>query len=298
MDIDLFFNELFGYIVDVAPVLILGFFLSGLVHEFLPEDFVDRYLARKNFFSVLWAAIIGTILPICCIGQLPIAVSFHRKGARLGPVLAFLVATPATSITALLVTYRLLGLTFTVYIFFAAILMGVTIGLIGNLFTAPVTVSKEEICPHCGEAKAKHTHTHTFSEKIKSVFVYAFWEMPREMGREIAIGLILAALIVSITPIERLISLYLGGAFGYLFALPFGVIMYICSTATVPLVHAFVTSGMNIGAGMLLLLVGPITSFGTLLVVRKEFGDKILWVYLAVICVTALMLGYGFTFVY
>lgn len=296
MNINLFIHTLWHYIVEVAPALILGFFISGLIHEFLPDNFVDKYLARKNFLSILWATLIGALLPICCIGNLPVAISFYKRGARLGPVLAFLVATPATSITALLVCYRLLGVKFTVYIFFAAITVGIVMGLIGNLFTVPRKIEKQEVCPHCGEEGHEH-EKHAMLERIKSVFVYSFWTMPKDMGKEILIGLVLAALIVSIAPVEKLISLYLGGAFGYVFALPFAIIMYICSTATVPLVDAFINSGMNIGAGMLLLLVGPITSFGTLLVVRKEFGNKILWVYLAVICLAGLILGYGFSLI-
>ena len=55
-----------------------------------------------------------------------------------GPVLAFLVATPATSITALLVCYALLGIKFTVFIFFAVIVMGLVMGLIGNLIRVPM----------------------------------------------------------------------------------------------------------------------------------------------------------------
>jgi uncharacterized membrane protein YraQ (UPF0718 family) len=73
--------------------------------------------------------------------------------------------------------------------------------------------------------------------------------------------------------------------------------MYICSTASVPLVHAFVSQGMNIGAGMLLLLVGPITSWGTILVLRKQFGGGILAIYLAVVCALSLVLGYCFSLI-
>jgi uncharacterized protein len=295
MNINIFFHTILHYIIEVAPALILGFLISGVIHEFLPDDFVEKYLAKKNMLSIFWAALIGTILPICCIGSLPVAVSFYKRGARMGPILAFLVATPATSITALLVTYRLLGLNFTIYIFFAAIIIGIIMGLIGNLFPVPpIEKKEEEACEHCGK---KEPHSHPFLEKIKGALLYGFWEMPREIGKEVAIGLILAALIVSIAPIGKLIGLYLGGAYGYLFALPFGIIMYICSTATVPMVDAFINSGMNIGAGMLLLLVGPITSVGTLLVIRKQFGNKILWTYLGVICVMGLLLGYGFSLI-
>jgi uncharacterized membrane protein YraQ (UPF0718 family) len=82
---------------------------------------------------------------------------------------------------------------------------------------------------------------------------------------------------------------------GYLFSLGFGLIMYICSTASVPLVHAFVSQGMNIGAGMILLLLGPITSWGTILVLRKEFGGRILTIYLVVVSGMSLLLSYRFS---
>jgi len=73
--------------------------------------------------------------------------------------------------------------------------------------------------------------------------------------------------------------------------------MYVCSTASVPLVHALVLQGMNIGAGMLLLLVGPITSWGTILVLRKEFGGKTLLTYLVVVSIMASALGYCFSMI-
>ncbi|NQT30342.1 MAG: permease [Candidatus Saganbacteria bacterium] len=299
VNISLFVNNFIHYVIEVLPALILGFFISGLIHEFLPDDFVDRYLAKKNFLSILWATLVGVLLPICCIGNLPVAISFYKRGARLGPVLAFLVATPATSITALLVTYRLLGLKFTIYIFFAAIVVGLIVGLIGNLFPVSDNKNKPDVCPQCKEAAdGHHHHPDSLVEKMKAVLIYSFWKMPREIGLEIIVGLVLAALVVSMAPLEDIISTYLSGAFGYVFALPFAIIMYICSTATVPLVDALVNSGMNIGAGMLLLLVGPITSFGTLLVVRKEFGNKVLWAYLTVICLAGLILGYGFSLIY
>ncbi|MFH1361380.1 MAG: permease [bacterium] len=297
MDINMFLHTLIHYFIEVVPALLAGFLISGIIHEFIPENFVERYLASGSIFSILWATFIGALLPICCIGNLAVAISLYKKGARLGPVLAFLVATPATSVTALFVTYRLLGLSFTIYIFFAAIALGLVMGLIGNMLPAPVKQPEEEECSECGYKGGACCEQKklSFFNRIKSVFAYSFWEMPREIGFEVTIGLILAALIVSIAPIERMISLYLGGAVSYFVALPFAVVMYICSTATVPLVHALVNSGMNIGAGMLLLLVGPVTSFGTLLVVRKQFGNKVFWTYLAVICVLGLLLGWGFS---
>jgi uncharacterized membrane protein YraQ (UPF0718 family) len=54
---------------------------------------------------------------------------------------------------------------------------------------------------------------------------------------------------------------------------------------------------MSIGAGMVLLLVGPIASWSTITVQRKESGVSILAVYLAVICTMSLAPGYCFSLI-
>ncbi|MBU4310817.1 permease [bacterium] len=318
------------YIVELLPVLAIGFFLSGIIHEFLPTSWVERHLGGKGMKPLLYATISGALLPLCCFGALPVAISFFKKGARLGPVLAFLVATPATSATAILVTYRLLGLNFTLFLSLSVILIGLTLGLMGNLFRlspSPHLLHEEDpVCgmcvdrkkglsteyegrtyyfcsPHCQEIFEKEPqkyvgesrHRKGVRERVRSAFKFGFWDLLKEIGPELALGLVLAALIMVVTPVGRLIGNYLSGGFGYLFALPFGLAMYICSTASVPLVHAFLTQGMNIGAGLVLLIVGPVTSFGTILVVRKEFGTRILFLYLFVICALSLLLGYAFS---
>ncbi|HEY4712053.1 MAG TPA: permease [Dehalococcoidia bacterium] len=320
------------YLIEVLPYLAIGFLLSGLVHEFVPSKWVERHLGGGGVKPILYSTLIGTILPICCLGALPVAVSLRKKGARLGPVLAFLVATPATSISALLVTYGLLGLKFTIFIFFAVIAMGLVMGLVGNMVSdkakALIPPARQALDPVCGMnvevgkvAKAEYCgETYYFccshcqqafesspeeymggsrqvAHRVKHVFRYAFVDMVKEIGPELLLGLALAALVAAVAPVGEFVGAHFGGGLGYLFSLGFGLIMYICSTASVPLVHAFVSQGMAIGAGMVLLLVGPITSWGTILVMRKEFGGKILAIYLAVVCVMSLALGYCFSLI-
>jgi uncharacterized membrane protein YraQ (UPF0718 family) len=321
------------YLIEVLPFLAIGFLLSGLIHEFVPSEWVERRLGGRGMKPILYSTLVGTILPICCLGSLPVALSLHQKGARLGPVLAFLVATPATSITALLVTYGLLGLKFTIFIFFAVIAMGLVTGLVGNMIKGraeactpreqqaldPVCGMSVEVgkaakaeysgetyyfcCSHCQQAFESRpeeyigAYSRNVAHRLKHVFKYAFVDMVKDIGPELLLGLALAALVAAVTPVGRFVGVYLGGGLGYLFSLGFGLIMYICSTASVPLVHAFVSQGMNIGAGMVLLLVGPITSWGTILVLRKKFGGKILAIYLVVVSVMALALGYCFSLI-
>jgi uncharacterized membrane protein YraQ (UPF0718 family) len=292
-----FINIFVHYLVEIIPALAIGFFISGLVHELIPEEKVIKYLGSGGMRPILASTLVGALLPVCCWGSLPIAVSFYKKGARLGPVLAFLVATPATSISALLVSYSVLGLSFTVYIFFAVIIMGVTMGLVGNAIKyTPGDRSGEADCPHCRLDPA-HAHEHrkkTLKQKALSALKYAYVDLPKEIGVELLVGILLAAVVATFVPLGRIIKTYLGGWVGYLFAIVFGILMYICSTATVPLVDSLIRQGMSSGAGMALLLIGPVTSYGTLLVLRKEYGTRVLSVFLGVLIAMSLLLGAGF----
>lgn len=292
-----FIHVFLNYLYEVLPALAIGFLISGFVHEMIPEDLVLRYLGKRGLFPILYATLIGTLLPVCCMGSLPIAVSFYKKGAKLGPVLAFLVATPATSVSALLVAYSVLGPIFAVYIFFAVIIMGVIIGLAGNMLKVePKNNSAEIICPHC-KIDPLHVHLHEkkpASFRIKSALKYACIDLPKEIGPELFLGLLLAALVATFVPIGDVIKMYLGGWFGYVFSVVFGIITYICSTASVPLVDSLIQQGMLSGAGMTLLLIGPVTSYGTILVLAKEYGAKVVGVFLVLLTVISVLLGLGF----
>ena len=329
-----FFIVLKDYLIEVLPYLAIGFFLSGLIHEFIPTKIVEKYLGERGIKPIIYATLVGTVLPICCFGSLPVAVSLHQKGARLGPVLAFLVATPATSITALLVCYALLGIKFTVFIFFAVIFIGLVMGIVGNLIklkpgvlagppqgaetaTDPVcgmSVDAEKglttsykgksyyFCsPYCQTTFEKEApkyaggYVRNVGEKLAASLRFGFVDMVKDIGPELLLGLVLAAAVAAIAPVGKFVGVYLGGGFGYLFSLVFGLLMYICSTASVPLVHAFISQGMSSGAGMVLLIVGPVTSWGTILVLRKVFGVRTLAFYLGVISVMALALGWFFS---
>lgn len=286
-----FIQVLIHYFQEVLPALIIGFLISGIIHDLIPARLVEKYLGSKGILPIAWATIVGTFLPVCCWGSLPIAISFYKKGSKLGPILAFLVATPATSVSALIVSYKLLGLVFTVYIFLSVIIMGLVIGVIGNLFTYKPKKLTEETCPHCAEEMESCNCGTNLWCRIKDILKYAFIEMPKDIGLEILIGIILAALVSTFLPIGELIHKYLSGSWAYPFSIVFGLIMYFCSTASVPLIHALIKQGMNPGAAFVLLLIGPITSYGTILVLKKEFGMKILLYFLISICFLAAILG-------
>ena len=81
MDIQSFFTSPFpltrlpvaflNVVCEMAPYLLLGFFIAGVLHVFVPQRFYANYLSRNNKFSVLWAALLGVPLPLCSCGVIP-----------------------------------------------------------------------------------------------------------------------------------------------------------------------------------------------------------------------------------
>ena len=289
-----FINVYFLYTKELFFPISLGFFLSGLIYEFIPTKIVEKHFGQKGIIPILTSSLIGAILPLCCFGTLPIAVTMQQKGARLGPVLAFLVTTPATSVSALMACWKLLGPVFTVYIFVAVIVMGLVIGLLGNLFHAP-SGNVENKNGNCCLQKFKSGDTHKgLTTKIEGALRYAFITLPKEIGLELLLGVAVASFVMVFKPAQLMIKEYLGGIYGYVFSLAVGLTTYVCSTASVPMADAFLKNGMSSGAAMVYLLVGPVTSYGTIFAVKKKFGWKVLWLYLIVICVLSVVFGVGY----
>lgn len=285
------FAEIFLiYAKELAVPILAGFLISGVLYEFIPTSIVKRYLGKKGLMPIFTTTLIGTLLPVCCFGSLPIAVAMREKGARLGPVLAFLIATPATSLPALMATGKLLGLTFAVYIFFAVVVMGLIVGIAGNFIKVPAAQAVE-VKSDCCKEEEKSENKKSFSSKIKGAFVYAFITLPREIGLELILGIAVASLIMVFYPVQNFIKEYLSGAWGYVFSLSVGLATYVCCTANVPMADAFLKSGMPPGAAMVYLLAGPITSYGMIFAVAKKFGIKVLIFYLVSISVLSILLG-------
>lgn len=94
-------NEIFDLINKMSPYLLLGFFLAGVMHAFVPNTLYRRYLGGSSFRSVLNAAILGVPLPLCSCGVIPTAMSLKKEGASKGATVSFLIATPQTGVEAL-----------------------------------------------------------------------------------------------------------------------------------------------------------------------------------------------------
>ncbi|QTH70849.1 SO_0444 family Cu/Zn efflux transporter [Pseudoalteromonas xiamenensis] len=106
MDIILNFWHLF---VLSAPWLLLGLFIAGVIHVFIPKDFLAKHLGKEGFWTTVKAAFIGAPMPLCSCGVIPAAIGLRRAGGSKSATTAFLVSTPETGVDSISVSYALLG---------------------------------------------------------------------------------------------------------------------------------------------------------------------------------------------
>ena len=76
-----------------------------------------------------------------------------------------------------------------------------------------------------------------------------------------------------------------------LLVLMVSVPMYVCATGSIPIALSLMLKGLSPGAAFVLLMAGPAANFASVLVVRKSFGSKATWAYLAAIIGGAVTFG-------
>jgi len=74
--------------------------------------------------------------------------------------------------------------------------------------------------------------------------------------------------------------------------------MYVCATASTPIVAALALKGLSPGAALVFLLAGPATNMATIIIVARLMGRRIAAVYVAVIAVVALVMGMAVNGIY
>ncbi|MFN3873273.1 MAG: permease [Ignavibacterium sp.] len=116
----------------VLLCLIPAFFIAGTIAVFVSQATVVKYFGAKakKWVAYLVAAVSGTILAVCSCTVLPLFSSIHKRGAGLGPAIAFLYSGPAINILAIILTARILGLELGIARVIGAVVFSVVIGLI------------------------------------------------------------------------------------------------------------------------------------------------------------------------
>jgi len=275
---------------QMAPYLLFGFFVAGLLAVAIPPSSVRRHLGGRGMAAAFKAALFGVPLPLCSCGVIPVAASLRRHGASRSATTAFLISTPQTGVDSILVTFSMLGVVIAIFRPIAAFASG----LLGGAFVA-LADRKDPPAGPSPEACREACCATGGGGKFRRALTYGFGALPRDIGRALLAGLVVAALISALVP-DDFFTGALGGALrqglpAMLVMMLVGLPMYVCATASVPIAAALLAKGVSPGAVLVFLMTGPATNAATIATVWKVMGRRTAAIYLASVAVSALAAG-------
>ncbi len=116
----------------VLLCLVPAFLIAGVIAVFISQGAVVKYFGPRavRWKAYLVASVSGAILAVCSCTILPLFSSIHKKGAGIGPAIAFLYSGPAISILAMILTARILGWELGLARIIGAVIFSIVIGLL------------------------------------------------------------------------------------------------------------------------------------------------------------------------
>jgi len=282
----------------MAPYLLFGFLVAGILSQIIPTSWVQKHLAGKGYSPIIKSAMIGVPLPLCSCGVIPVMASLRKQGANVPAMLSFILSTPQTGVDSILATYALLGLPMAIYRPFIAL---VTALLGGSVY---YWTSKKEIEQETDELKKnnginnndisinKRNIFHLISESIH----YGFITLPHEISRTLIFGILIASIITTFIPPGIITNFMNIGILQIFIAIIVGIPIYVCATASIPVALSLIYLGATPGSALAFLIAGPATNIATISVVKQFLGKKAVIIYILTMIFSALFFGITFDY--
>ncbi len=331
-------NALLEYLsAHVLTCLVPAFFIAGAIAVFISQASVLKYFGpqAKKLLSYSVASVSGTILAVCSCTVLPLFGGIYKRGAGIGPAVAFLYSGPAINVLAIVYTARILGFDLGLGRAIGAVAFAAGIGLI-----MATIYRKEESLKDSAAFDAlmadpeskKWWQQIVFFAVLVGILVFAAsknwiatgvllvalafilwrWFTRTELGmwmketlRFVRLivpwllgGVFVAGIITTFVP-QDAVANWVGGnsLFANFIASFLGALMYFATLTEVPIVSAFMDLGMGKGPTLALLLAGPALSLPNMLVIRSIMGTKKTLTYIALVVIFATITGYIFGFI-
>lgn len=166
--------------------LIPAFFIAGAIANFVSQGAVIKYFGSQARLWVAYsvASVSGVILAVCSCTVLPLFSGIYKRGAGLGPAVAFLYSGPAINVLAIVLTARVLGWELGVARAVGAVLFAVIIGLLMALIFR--REDKERLSSsmagmgEAAEEKRSPLQNILFFAALVFILIFATWGQPAE----------------------------------------------------------------------------------------------------------------------
>lgn len=317
-----FLTNLWLIFLEGAPYLMVGFVVAGILHQYLPPSFVQKHLGGSSPFNIFKASLIGTPVPLCSCGVVPVGLGLQKDGASKATTVSFLISTPENGVESISLTYSFFGLPFTiariVFAIVVANLTALTVHFWGEgddkkstgdggscCDTKPSSCCSpppepigccgpEEIVETptgcCGSAKTVETSSSCCGPKEKrNGFRFVVDDFVPSIARWLILGFLISAAISTFLPQDFLSQV--DSHWAIPLAALVGIPMYVCASASTPIAFSLFASGLSPGACLVFLLTGPATNSANFPIYLKVLGRRVTALYYGGIFFFSVLIG-------
>ena len=292
-------GQLFAAIRDIMDSMWIGLGLGMLFVGLLgrvPREFVTSLLGKgDSFIGILRATFAGVLLDLCSHGILLVAMRLYQRGASLGQVMAFLIASPWNSLSLTVILIALIGWQLTTLFIAGSMVIGIVSGMV---FTVLVKQGKLPENPNTIELNEFHAWPEAKKQLKAASFGLGWWQTmlwegikdSRMIVRWLLLGVLLAAAIRTFLPIEAFQTYFGATMIGLGMTILVATVLEICSEGSTPIAADLVTRANAPGNGFAFLMTGVATDYTEIMSLKETTGSWKMALFLPLITVPQVVL--------
>ncbi len=285
------------FIYDTIKIFLLLsviIFVVSIIRSYFPPERTKRILSHKReFIGNILAALLGIVTPFCSCSAVPLFIGFVEAGVPLGVTFSFLISSPMVNEVAVVLLWGLFGWKI------ALIYMGT--GLLVAIF-AGMIIGKLKLEKWVEEYVYK-IHALGFAQEIaklkfKERLVSARWstvDILKRVWLYVIVAIGIGGFIHGYVPEDFLVR-YAGprNPFGVPVAVALGVPLYSNAAGVIPIVYALMEKGMSMGTVLAFMMAVTALSLPEMIILRKVLKIKLLAVFVSIMTITIIGVGYLF----
>jgi uncharacterized protein len=280
-------------IPKVFMLLLLIVWAVGVVRSFFTPERTRALLAgKREFLGHGLAGALGVVTPFCSCSAVPLFIGFMEAGIPLGVTFSFLITAPMVNEIALALLLAMFGwriaLLYTTTGLVIAISSGLVIGRLGM---------EHQVEDWVYEIRMGKTPAHLQTLSWMGRIDYGFHQIREIVGRVwlyIILGIGAGAAIHGYIP-AGMMAKYMGKAWWSVPAMVlFGVPWYSNAAGVIPIVQALMEKGAALGTTLAFMMSIIAISFPEMVILRKVLKPKLIAVFIGVVAVGIIIVGYLF----
>ena len=292
------FADVLGFFIyDTVKIFLLLtviIFTVSIIRSYFPPERTRKILlSHKNeFIGNIFAALLGIVTPFCSCSAVPLFIGFVEAGVPLGVTLSFLISSPMVNEVAVVLLWGLFGWKITaIYVG-----TGLLVAILGGFIIGKLRLEKwvEE---YVYKLHVEHAHElirQTFKDRLQYAKANTT-DILRKVSLFIIIAIGIGGFIHGYVPQDFLIH-YAGpqNPFAVPVAVLVGVPLYSNAAGIIPVVYALMEKGLSMGTVLAFMMAVTALSFPEMIILRKVLKVPLLAVFVGIITVTIILVGYLF----